>query len=191
MDLETARALLGLPSTFDAGLVKRHYRQRAKVCHPDLCPNDTAATEKFQALSLAYACLQRHLKSAKPPTARTAADGMTRTTDAAGRSPLNTQEQFLRGKHLQQIKAMVQAGKLLQAIAAIDTLMQRFPQDESLKKRKAWIYYGQARLLLRQGRIAQARKYLNAVLKLAPGDRSLRRRVETISESLDQQQHSG
>lgn len=198
MDLETALGLLELPRDFDPSQVKQQYRQRAKSCHPDLCPGDGAATQQFQALSLAYVYLLRQLEPSNQPDHQpsTAVErpanpetGFARPTDPATASgPLNQQERLLRDKHLEQIKGMVRAGKLLQAIAAIDALIQRLPQDPSLKPRKGWIYYGHARLLLRQGHFVQANKYLKAALKLAPGDRSLWHRVEEIYANLAEQQ---
>jgi tetratricopeptide (TPR) repeat protein len=195
VDLETALELLHLPQEFDPLHLKQQYRQRAKACHPDLYPGDEAATCQFQALSWAYGYLlqyleqspQAHLSSPSidPSLAELATAAVPNSGIPSQTNPLQRSEQ------LQRIRELARTGKLLQAIVALDHLIQQFPHDPRLKTRKGWIYYSHARLLNQQRRIALARKYLKASLKLALGDRLLHNRVEALSSHLERQDQYG
>lgn len=204
MDLEMALGLLDLPRDFDPLGLKQQYRRRAKACHPDLYPGDEAATRQFQALSLAYGYLlqsvevsqQDHSAEQRPAERSNTTE---QTPPAASDSRRSEVDQSLRTVQLQRIKALVRQGKLLQAVVALDHLIQRFPQDPRLKTHKGWIYYSHARLLIRQGRLDLARKYLKAALKLAMGDGtspaaahcSLVSRVEQLYAQLEQPDQYG
>lgn len=55
-------AELGLARDATINDVKRAYRRLALQCHPDKCPGDEAAHEKFQRISLAYSVLSDEQK---------------------------------------------------------------------------------------------------------------------------------
>lgn len=54
-----ALELLGLEADADMAAVKKAFRERAKLVHPDVRPNDAEAAKSFQALSLAYEVLKQ------------------------------------------------------------------------------------------------------------------------------------
>jgi len=49
--------LLGCSTNATAGQIKKAYYKEARKCHPDKCPDDPEAAEKFQALGHAYQIL--------------------------------------------------------------------------------------------------------------------------------------
>ena len=53
-----ALELLGLEADADINAVKKSFRERAKLVHPDVRPGDAEAARSFQALSLAYEVLK-------------------------------------------------------------------------------------------------------------------------------------
>ncbi|GIM11413.1 hypothetical protein Vretimale_14936, partial [Volvox reticuliferus] len=55
-------AELGLARTASIEDIKRAYRRLALQCHPDKCPGDEAANERFQRISMAYSVLSDQQK---------------------------------------------------------------------------------------------------------------------------------
>ena len=54
MDLKESFDILGLPFGASEEDVKKAYKQKALLCHPDKNPHDPSAKEKFQQIGLAY-----------------------------------------------------------------------------------------------------------------------------------------
>lgn len=54
-----ALELLGLEADADMTAVKKGFRERAKIVHPDVRPGDAEAARAFQSLSLAYEVLKQ------------------------------------------------------------------------------------------------------------------------------------
>ena len=52
-----ALTALELDDDADMTAIKGAYRRLAKASHPDICPNDKAAAQRFQAVQAAYAIL--------------------------------------------------------------------------------------------------------------------------------------
>ena len=50
--------VLGLEADADFAAIKKAYRARAKLVHPDVKPGDEAAAREFQAIQLAYEVLR-------------------------------------------------------------------------------------------------------------------------------------
>lgn len=50
--------LLGLEADADFTAIKKAYRERAKLVHPDVKPGDTEAAKQFHAIQLAYEVLR-------------------------------------------------------------------------------------------------------------------------------------
>ncbi|HEU4821175.1 MAG TPA: J domain-containing protein, partial [Qipengyuania sp.] len=53
-----ALEVLGLEADADFVAVKKAFRERAKIVHPDVRPGDAEAAKAFQSLSLAYEVLK-------------------------------------------------------------------------------------------------------------------------------------
>jgi hypothetical protein len=53
-----ALEVLGLEADADFAGIKKAYRARAKLVHPDVKPGDAAAAQEFQAIQLAYEVLR-------------------------------------------------------------------------------------------------------------------------------------
>ena len=54
-----ALTALELDTDADAAAIKASYRRLAKANHPDVAPNDSAASRRFQAVQAAYEVLER------------------------------------------------------------------------------------------------------------------------------------
>ncbi|MAK62700.1 MAG: molecular chaperone DnaJ [Ponticaulis sp.] len=72
-------AALGLPKGSDGDAVKKAYRKMAKECHPDVCPNDPAAEEKFKRATAAFNLLSDPKQKARYDRGEIDADGQEQT----------------------------------------------------------------------------------------------------------------
>ena len=54
---ESLYDIMGVPRDASADEIKSAYRKAAKTHHPDLNPGNTAAADRFKAISSAYAIL--------------------------------------------------------------------------------------------------------------------------------------
>ena len=57
--------VLGITKTDDQAAIKKAYREKAKMYHPDLHPGDAEAEQKFKEVNEAYSVLSDSDKKAK------------------------------------------------------------------------------------------------------------------------------
>lgn len=69
---------LGIAQTASDDDIRKAYRKLAKTCHPDTNPGDTAAEERFKAISRAYAILGDPAKRRRYDRGQIDADGNER-----------------------------------------------------------------------------------------------------------------
>ena len=103
LSLKDCYVILNIPRDASLEDVKHAYRKQAFALHPDLHPNDPAASKKFQALNEAYVALTSVLKaeefkarkkSQKKAAQETSRDTTSKTQEkAAAEEPTNDAEQ--------------------------------------------------------------------------------------------------
>ena len=91
---------------------------------------------------------------------------------------LSELEKLLKQKAYRQLQELLKSKRFPRAIALVEGLARRVPNDAEIKQWQAITYQRWARHLLQQGQIAKARIYLKKALRTDPHNRSLWAEVE-------------
>jgi curved DNA-binding protein CbpA len=195
MNLAECYRILGLESGASFDAIKASYRRLARRYHPDVNPGNQQAKEKFIELTEAYRFLlstigstesvaqdgQRAPVESSPTPATPASTGKTRITrkqpslQFTNLSPL---EQQLKTNSYQQLQQMLKEQRFPRAIALIEGLARRIPQDSEVKQWQAIAYQRWGRQLIQERQFDKARIYLKKALRTDPHNRSLWAEVE-------------
>jgi len=193
--------LLGLKSGASLAELKASYRRLARQYHPDVYSGDKKlAQEKFIELTEAY----KFLLSAIAPSdvSETSSSSTTATAESKPPStkvkvtrsqtppqcdpPLSELEQQLKRKAYQDLQHMLREQRFARAIALVEGLAQRIPQDPEVRQWKAIAYQSWGRHLVNQRQLDKARIYLKKALKTDPHNRSLWAEVDRDFRRLEQ-----
>lgn len=199
MNLADCYRLLGLNSGASLAEVKAAYRRLARRYHPDVNPTDKEAKEKFIAITEAYHFLltvvkegevsQKWTETEKPPKQESQAAKApsppppeTKVTRKAKPTPpepqLSEEEKKLKWQSYDQLQLLLKAQRYPRAIALVEGLAQRLPQDPEVRQWQAITYQRWGRQLVSEGELDKARIYLKKALKTDPHNRSLWSEVE-------------
>jgi len=185
--LVDALRVLGLRpnATFDE--VKTSYRRLARRYHPDLNPGDREAEDKFIRITQAYQYLVDTLPT-RPETAPPRVESMPATAPRAKvtvqrpaapkvtvevNPDLSPEEQSLKQRGFEQLQTLFQAQRFPRAIALVDGLSQRLPNDPEVRQWQAIAYQRWARYLIRHGHYEKARRALKKALRIDPHNKPL------------------
>lgn len=183
MDIADCYRLLELKSGATLVEIKASYRRLARQYHPDINPSN-AAKEKFMALSDAYKLL---LSTVQPPLehpvesqeiTQPAKTKVTRKDPYPQSPPLSVAEQKLKNDYHQQLQQLWKYKKFVKAIALVEALAQRLPQDFEVKSWQAIAYQRYGSQLVDQRQLDKARIFLKKALNTDPHNRQLWSEVE-------------
>ena len=194
---------LGLNLGASLGEVKASYRRLARIYHPDVNPKDQQAKDKFIAVTEAYKIL---LMVAPTQTESVYNSTLTSTTNKKSKSetvysktvaPKETKvrvnfkqeqgqngyrtselEKQLKQNYYLQLKHLLKYQRYPRAIALVEGLAQRMPQDWEVRQWQAIAYQRWARHLISERKLDKARNYLKKALKTDPQNRALSAEVE-------------
>lgn len=207
MNLADCYRLLGLNSGASLAEIKAAYRRLARRYHPDVNPTDKEAKEKFIAITEAYQFLlsvvvkeeevsPQWTEPETPPkqesqTAKASAPPPgTKVTRKAKPTPpepqLSEEEKKLKWQSYDQLQLLLKAQRYPRAIALVEGLAQRLPQDPEVRQWQAITYQRWGRQLLSEGELEKARIYLKKALKTDPHNRSLWLEVERDFRRMEQ-----
>ncbi|MDB9313040.1 J domain-containing protein [Spirulina sp. CS-785/01] len=171
MNLVDCYQILGLPVGAELGQVKASYRQLARQYHPDVNPQKGGPGEaKFIEITEAYQVLLRALS---PSGA------------SVSPLPLTVQEQGLKRQTYEQLQGLLKARRFARAIALVEGLAIRLPQDAEVRQWQAIAYHCWGRHLLTQRQWQKARLYLHKAKRIDPYNRSLVAEVEKALNQLE------
>ncbi|MBR8838200.1 MAG: DnaJ domain-containing protein [Stigonema ocellatum SAG 48.90 = DSM 106950] len=197
MDLGDCYRLLGLRSGACFADIKASYRRLAQQYHPDINPDDKTAKEKFIALTEAYKMLLQVVQPAeivqqsidsqasepeKPP-------GKKETPQQQPRSkPPHWLEieQGLKWRTYEQLQQFLKQRRFPQAIALVEALAQRLPEDGEVRQWQAIAYQIWGRALIAQNQLPKARIYLQKALKTDPNNKTLWHEVQRDFQRLEE-----
>lgn len=202
MDTTDYYRTLGLRSGASLEAVKASYRRLARQYHPDVNPNNPQAQERFIALTEAYKFL---LKVAKPESeivwANTSSTQFQRSKTphyqpvkpkVYRKEPriqfnpnLSETEQKLKENCYNQLQQLLKYQRFPRAIALIEGLAGRIPQDPEIRQWQAITYQRWGRHLIKENQVNKARNYLKKALRTDPHNRTLWEEVEQDFQRLE------
>lgn len=184
MDIADCYRLLELKSGATLVEIKASYRRLARQYHPDINPG-CAAKEKFIALSDAYKLLIETIQSqaeeqvkSKEEVTQPPKTKVTRKDPYPQSPPLSVAEQKLKNDYHQQLQQLWKYKKFPKAIALVEALVQRLPQDFEVKSWQAIAYQRYGSQLVDQRQLDKARIFLKKALNTDSHNRQLWSEVE-------------
>ncbi len=201
MDIIECYRLLELTTTANLEDIKTSYRRLARQLHPDVNPHNTQAQDKFIRITEAYKVLLKIVSTqptpvrsvpSPPPTAPPEVIVTVKKTPPAtppSASPpvhppepsahptVNTElsftDQKLKFDTYRQLEDLIKRRSLPRAIAIVEALQARLPNDPEIRQWQALIYQRWGRQLIQDRKLNQARAYLKKALKTDPHNKSL------------------
>lgn len=206
MDIADYYRQLGLRSGASLSQVKASYRQLARQYHPDVNPGNEQAKNKFIAITEAYKFLVNvappHVAESKvgnstvPPTSTRPDRGVKAQPQAVNVTrkqppvPSNADQSAVEQKLKQdayfELQQLLKYQRFPRAIALIEGLAQRTPEDLEVRQWQAIAYQRWGRHLIGEKQVDKARIYLKKAVKTDPHNRALWAEVERDFRKLEQ-----
>lgn len=205
MSLADYYRVLGLRSGAAFEEVKAAYRRLARRYHPDVNPGDQRAKERFIQATQAYHALAEALvpaalpeakggtvteepgeASVGPPGAQANPPGSPPAPRVQVNAKLCPSDQVLKQQFYEQLQSLVQTQRLPRAIALVEGLAQRFPQDLEVRQWQAITYQRWGRVLIQKREWDKAERYLKKALRTDPQNKALWREISQDLQRLQQ-----
>ncbi|MBD1811043.1 J domain-containing protein [Microcoleus vaginatus DQ-U2] len=206
MDIADYYRQLGLRSGASLSQVKASYRQLARQYHPDVNPGNEQAKNKFIAITEAYKFLvnvaPHHVAESKvanstvSPTWTSVDQGVKAQPQAVkvarkeaavqSNADLSAVEQKLKQDAYFELQQLLKYQRFPRAIALIEGLAQRVPEDLEVRQWQAIAYQRWGRHLIGEKQVDKARIYLKKAVKTDPHNRALWAEVERDFRRLEE-----
>jgi tetratricopeptide (TPR) repeat protein len=187
MRLEECYRSLGLKPGASREQVKTAYRTLARKFHPDTGTEAQRSAknaknsnphETFLRITTAY----KHLIQTFPiDDRRSVVDHRPIQSDPYEKARSNHPEDLLKHQAYQRLRQLFAEQKFAPAIALVEALDNRLPDDPEVNQWRAIAYQQQGRHLIRSRQYPQALRYLQKALATNPNNRSL---VATLHQDL-------
>ena len=206
MDIINCYRLLELTSTASPEEIKVAYRRLARQLHPDVNA-DNRAQEQFIRVTEAYKILVNFAATrptqaaashsappsnpapaqvkvsvqSPPPQPSPTASRPPQAEPAAAKSAAENAsfaDQKLKLETYRQLSDLIKRRSLPRAIATVEALQVRLPNDPEIRQWQALIYQRWGRQLIEERKLNQARAYLKKALKTDPHNRALWTEIE-------------
>lgn len=204
MNLADCYKSLGLNIGSSREEIKASYRRLVRKYHPDVNRDDQQAKEKFIAIQEAYEFLMENVKEpevppqstasqqskqsqqkvATPPKVKVNKTNKVKTIDI--QPPLSPEEQKLKWQSYNQLQVLLRDQRYPRAIALVEGLAQRLPEDLEVRQWQAIAYQRTGRHFVDRKQLEKARIYLKKALKIDPHNRSLWQEVERDFRRIEQ-----
>lgn len=211
MNLADCYRLLGLRTGASYDEIKASYRRLAREYHPDVNPDNQQQTqEKFIQLTEAYKFLMEKVqpgtgsassspesstKRPSPPPQPPKPSHPTYTTQVkVSRKPsppptpeeISRHDQNLKQTAYEQLQQFLRDHRFPRAIALVEGLAQRLPNDPEVRQWQAIAYQRWGRQLVNEKQPEKARLYLKKALRTDPHNKSLWYEVERDFRRIEQ-----
>ena len=197
MKLADYYSVLGLNYGASLADIKASYRRLARKYHPDVNTEDKLAQSKFIELTEAYQLLIKVVKLSANPGSAVSSQAVTPEPEFAVRQespptpqvtrkpppvtvcpPLSEVEQQLKWSSYNHLQQLLKERRFARAIALVEGLAQRIPNDPEVRQWHAISYQCWGRHLVKERQLEKARIYLKKALKTDPHNRSLWAEIE-------------
>ncbi len=211
MDILDCYRLLNLQSGVSLAEIKTAYRRLARQYHPDVNPQDKYARDKFMAVHTAYKFLmsvyshvpnnqqQENTKSqTSSPTKNNDVNSQSETKEKT-RVKVEVKESVFKSNPLlseieaeikrhsyQNLQQLLKENRFARAIALVEGLAQRIPNDPEIRQWQAITYQRWARQLISDRQLDKAKIYLKKALRTDPYNRALWIEVEREVRRIEQ-----
>jgi tetratricopeptide (TPR) repeat protein len=206
MDIADYYRQLGLRSGASLSQVKASYRQLARQYHPDVNPGNEQAKNKFIAITEAYKFLvniappevgeSKVPHSTKPPASTPTPEVAKAKPQGVKVTPKQRQtqdskqsvatEEKLKQDAYFQLQQLLKYQRFPRAIALVEGLAHRLPEDAEVRQWQAIAYQRWGRHLIGEKQVDKARIYLKKAVKTDPHNRALWAEVERDFRRLEQ-----
>lgn len=195
MNLADCYGLLGITANASLNEIKTAYRRLARRYHPDVNPqNREQAHIQFVRITEAYQLAWQTALQAQEIA--TYSVNMTQTVKAAHlkqksqavaiEMPLSPQDRQLKASSYQSLQQLLQEKRFARAIALVEGLAQRLPQDVEVRQWQAITYQQQGRQLVGDREYNKAALYFKKALRTDPHNRSLWAEVSRDLQEIQQ-----
>lgn len=199
MVLASHYRVLGLRSGACFTDIKLAYRRLVRLYHPDVNPENEAAKERFIQITQAYQALVKTLPQPLSTPATEVSSGETATPKKASQSarvnpstsapphpPLQVHQppggsradQDLKQSSYIQLQGLLRSRRYPRAVALVEGLAHRFPQDPEVRQWQAIVYYRWGQACLNLGHSLKAEACLKKAWRVDPYNRSLRQALQ-------------
>jgi tetratricopeptide (TPR) repeat protein len=199
MNLADCYRLLGLRTGASYEEVKASYRRLAREYHPDVNPeNPQQAQAKFIQITTAYRQLLETIQATElnptPPPSSAARPRATQPPRSRPYPPPPQRDrvspvqmdQQLKQKAYEQLQQLLREHRFPRAIALVEGLAQRLPNDPEVRQWQAISYQRWGRQLVIEKQPEKARIYLKKALRTDPHNKSLWYEIEQDFRRIDQ-----
>jgi tetratricopeptide (TPR) repeat protein len=186
MNITDCYRLLELNSQASLAEVKASYRRLARQYHPDVNPGDRRAQDKFIQVTEAYKLLVV-VVAKRPPASSQPSPTATRITrkPPPAPAPVSAFDKNLKQTAYAQLQELLKYQRFPRAIALIEGLAQRLPEDREVRQWQAITYQCWGRHLIGLRQVDKARIYLKKALRTDPHNTSLWAEVERDFRKLE------
>lgn len=201
MNVADCYRVLELGSGASLDDIKGAYRRLARQFHPDMSAGDQRSQDKFIEITTAYKLLLNRVNSpgveswsnSPPvPAAKPARPVPEKDTKAVRKAVqirtdpnLSDWENELKRNSYRQLQQLLKTQRFPRAIALVEGLARRLPQDSEVTQWQAIVYQQWGRQLARDRQPDKARLYLKKALQTDPYNRSLWAEVEKDFRSIE------
>lgn len=202
MDIADCYQLLELTSGASFAEIKAAYRRLAQQYHPDTNPGEEAK-ERFIALTVAYKLLVSEQQDLMDDDPVKPEQVERRNSDVTPQQPWKTKitrkekpsqdtpqlsedEKQLKWRSYNQLQQLLKNQTFPKAIALVENLARRLPQDPEVRSWQANAYHRWGRQLVNERQLDKARIFLKKALKTDPHNRSLWSEVERDFRRIEQ-----
>jgi curved DNA-binding protein CbpA len=184
MSIANYYSLLGLRKGAKPKEIKASYRRLARQYHPDANP-DQQAQAHFIRVTEAYKFLISFWEGkdefedilAETPGAKIISVTEEPETEQSIQE-LSKYDQQLKWKSYEKLEQLLKEGKFIRAIALVEGLAQRIPQDLEIKQWQAIVYQQWGKILFKRKQPEKAKNYFQKALNIDPHNLSLWQEIQ-------------
>ncbi|MFM7470474.1 MAG: DnaJ domain-containing protein [Nodosilinea sp.] len=181
--------ILGLRTGASFSDIKLAYRHLARLYHPDTNPGNNQAKEKFIQVTQAYQALSQALPQAAARV-RGQRSPVNPVQEQARTSPQvrpdSSTDQDLKQMGFNQLQGLFRSRRYARAIALVEGLAHRFPQDPEVRQWQAITYYRWGQASISSGDFIKAAACLRKARRVDPHNRSLHQALDREFHRLQQ-----